>query len=364
MRILKTSAKSLEKRDVIEDFRDFAKRNQMRFYSAAQNFTISISTTNNLILKDTVGEVNNTAIGLGFRTMLWNGSKIEREEIKKRYDDLRASLKSNARMLSMIDRVNCYDCSKMDFIDSLEVKLLDEFKYLPGDSNQEKFDLIKNLKKELKISLKSNSKDSNDYKDHIDSLFRKDVKYSKLSADLLSLQELLDNRKGFKLEIAGAVAIDFPDNKTNRSFIPQYGVWVTPSYQPSKTNWIEFLGIFKYQGYELDFYRSFLSDNQIPKSSIDVGIKLVLKADKFSFEIETLNRWLDNEVLSDNGSFENQSITDKKNVLRLSYRLSDNLLLSYDFGENFEVPAINNGNLVSLIGLNYGVGQAKKKNID
>jgi len=329
-----------------------------------QNFTISLATSNNLIIPDTIGQ-KNTSLGIGMRTMVWRGTKLEKEALDARYSALQEDLKFTTRLLPVVMSITCDNCTREDYVDQFTAEVyVNRNDIFPNSlSENEKLHTIDELKQHLLKNLESRSEDGSSYRDYIDELAENEY-FSELKSNLLSLQEMIADRKGFKLEVAAAMAIDFPTNESDFSVIPQFSFWATPSYQPFDTEWIEFLGILKYQTFHLDYYRSILQQSEYQKNAFDVGLKLVLKGEKLSFELEGVSRRERNFFTEDNLVFRERTESNSKYVARLNYRLSDNLVLTYDFGRDFNLAGITDNNLISQFALNYAIGALKKKDID
>lgn len=329
-----------------------------------QNFTVSLATSNNLIVPDSIGQ-KNTSLAVGLRTMLWRGTKLEKGTLETRYRALQEDLKFTTRLLPVLMNVDCQNCTKEAFVDQFTTQLfIQRNQVFPSSlSETEKLETIDQLKVHLLANLDSMSTDGSSYRAYIDDLAENKY-FSDLERNLLSLQEMIADRKGFKLEVAAALAIDFPTNETDFSTVPQYAFWVTPSYQPYDTGWIEFLGIVKYQGFHLDYYRSIVQQQEYQKNALDVGIKLVFKAQRFSFELEGVSRRERNFFTEDNLAFRERTESNSKYVARFNYRISDNLVLTYDFGSDFDLLGVSSNNLISQFALNYAIGAFKQKDIE
>jgi len=72
-------------------------------------FEVSLFT--NFILKDSLNE-KNTAIAIGMRTMLWRGTKAEKEALDNRYAFLRDDLTATTRIGFLAVRTPCDNCTK------------------------------------------------------------------------------------------------------------------------------------------------------------------------------------------------------------------------------------------------------------
>ncbi len=174
-----------------------------------------------------------------------------------------------------------------------------------------------------------------------------------------SLQEANLDKKGFMIELAGALVLDFPENNTNYSKVTKYAVWLTPGYRFKDVNGksgniIELLGVMRYLRNEAatDF-----SDN------IDLGLRAGIGIKKLSFSGEIIHRFqrvLVSET-TQNGFITKttKSLSDTRYDFNIEYKLSDKLVLAYTFGQNFTFNTEFAGNLISVASLNFGFGGPK-----
>lgn len=329
-----------------------------------QNFTISLATANNFILKDSLNG-KNSAIAVGMRTMLWRGTKAEKEALDNRYAFLRDDLSATTRIGFLSVRIPCDNCTKEAYWASLKsaMELQGMDRFFPAYVAKEYIsELMLKIEEDLMVNLEDTSEDGKDYANYIKTISEEKY-FSNLKENAQILTDMIADRKGFKLELAAALVVDFPSNETTFSTVPQYAFWVTPSYQPFDTSWIEFLGVAKYQGFHLDYYQPFINQNSYNKSALDLGLKLVLKSNKFSFELEGASRRATQEVRNLSNDFKTETISENKYVARINYRISDQFVITYDFGKDFSVLGDSPGSLISQFALNYALGAFKTKNL-
>ncbi|MEP7239039.1 MAG: hypothetical protein ABI685_14265 [Ferruginibacter sp.] len=169
-------------------------------------------------------------------------------------------------------------------------------------------------------------------------------KPSGTSTELKEINDIINEKPIFSLDVAGAYAIyGIGDSawKSGRS-----GIWTTlSSYIPLA------LGGEKINKnyFNLNFSLRYLFDNYhkdakgiISKNrSIDLGGKIAIELDKFSIGIESLYRF-------NNGVANSQNRT----VGIINYKVADNIYITGAFGKNFENP----NKLISLFGINWGFG--------
>jgi len=198
----------------------------------------------------------------------------------------------------------------------------------------------------------------------VDSLFNSsDIQpiIEKMEAASREIQGSLEDRVGFKVELAAALRNEFRDNSfSDNNTSPTAGFWITPSYLDEKLP-IEFLGAFRYIRDNQDFVDG--TNNIDWTSNVDVGMKLIYHVNKFSLEGEFIYR-TQTQVLEEqdqgNGftTRPERKTLDRKFDFSVAYQLSENLAISYTYGKNFDLPILA-GDLISALNLNFGVGGYK-----
>jgi hypothetical protein len=329
--------------------------------SFLQNLSFSISSSQNFILNDSV---KSNALGLGIRTMIWQGTKTEKDLVLTLYKDILYDLKVSVKIYKIADNLKCSDCDVDKLINHLIDEIEKEQKNIFSIKLPDK--VIKRLIKELKIYLKERIKSKDHFADSVESVFDE---FSKIDKKVKDINLYITDRKGFKLEIASALALDFPTNETDYSVVPKIGLWLTPSYQPFNKQWIEFIGVFRYFKYNLGFYEKYFPKQDVYDQSFDYGGKIALKWKKYTLEFEGVGR-SSKTILSKETDQNGITITKSKMnsdfqyVLNFNYQISENIILSYNFGKQFE-PMLNyKGNLISLLSLNFALNSPKSKVIE
>lgn len=341
--------------------------------SLIHNFSISIGSAENFIIPDSIGE--NSAIALGIRTMIWEGTKSEKAKLLKTLNELNIISSIGTNLFALADDIECDPCSKNEFIEDLASQIKVESKQFTklGIKENEVEIFVDILSAKLHEFLQTFETDINPKEEYLD-ILDNDFGDTFLNLDnlLLSLEELQANRKGFKLEIAFAMAIDFPTNNFEFSMIPKYGFWLTPSYQPFDSEWFEILGVIRYMGHNYNHYKQFLNEeNELFSftNSFDYGIKTDFKFNKLKASLELSGRRLKRNLsMTTNEDNTTTTISKKNNDIQyigtLSYNLTNNVVLTYNFGKQFDTPITTENNLVSLFGLNIGFGTPSQKNLD
>ena len=160
-------------------------------------------------------------------------------------------------------------------------------------------------------------------------------------------------RIGLFLDFASGFALDFPDNKFDKSLVSKAGAWLTGGYE-SGNRGFSFLGIGRYL-YQPD--KIFADDSGKIKarniSTFDAGARVALNAfqGKFSLNAEAIYR----SVLN-------------KNVIKPSWRFTFNAeysvglnqKITFAFGRNFNSTITKDGNLIAALNFIKGFGSNKK----
>jgi hypothetical protein len=180
---------------------------------------------------------------------------------------------------------------------------------------------------------------------------------SALAAALVNLNKyakgLKVERKGAFLDFAAGLALDFPDNSFNNSFVSKAGAWLTGGYEGGN-NAFSFLGIARYLFQPDKIYAD--DSGKIRSkdiSTFDAGARLSISGyqGKFNLSAEAVYR----SVLNDN-------------VIKPSYRLTFNAEYSVGFnqkitlaiGRNFDGTVTKAGNLIAALNFIRGFGSNKK----
>lgn len=170
----------------------------------------------------------------------------------------------------------------------------------------------------------------------------------------------IEDRVGFKLEVALALKRDYFNDQFSGSTTSNAGFWLTPSYIHENLP-IEFLGVFRYIHDNQDFVENGSTIDWT--KNVDFGFKLVYKVKKFSLEGELIYREqtqvLESIVDLNGFSFRPKRTTaDRKIDFTVAYQVNENISLSYTYGQNFELPVLD-GDLISGLNLNIGLGGYK-----
>ncbi len=313
--------------------------------------SISISTIriNNNI--DT--NIISTNIGIGYRTMIFNGQPLKRNK------DLIESIKLITLNQSFfVDSYNIvpyysFICKNIsELIDSIS----NNVELFWNDKSPQEIQDRMNIVNEIIIPYLKN-KTEFDYETGNEIILQElpdilsELKEYNIIKDAASeLENANKDNVGFFLEFAGAFVLDFPSSTFQYSKIPKWGIWLTPTYRLEDQSF-EFVGLMRFIKNEIP---SLFSDNY------DFGAKINYQLGKFSMSAECIGRYqtatIFQETVNDTTTTQKINSNDLKAVINVNYKIADNLILSYSFGQGFDLDSEFNNNLISVFSLNFGIG--------
>jgi Putative MetA-pathway of phenol degradation len=349
------------RKDVYVPMSDFATPSIGK--SLQQNLSFSIASTKNFIIHDTV---HRDAIGFGARTMLWQGSK---KEVKKVNDGIElARQKLALKNLVTQATLGLTTTTKADYISKVisalkknSRKLMSTAPLLFASGSVSKW--LNTLSDRLEAELGT---DASTYDSTLGSIVNS---LTAIETDAVALENMIKDRKGLKVEVATALAVVFPTNETDFSYLPTYSVWVTPSYQPFNQEHWEFVGVLRFNWLDRNFYTKYTSKQDIIDRNTDYGLRLVYKLGRFSVEAEGVGRRskvvVEKTTDPDTGLTTEVSRSDKdfQYILNFNYRISESIIVSYNFGKQFKPVLTSNQTLINMLTLNLGLGGPRKDDL-
>jgi hypothetical protein len=171
------------------------------------------------------------------------------------------------------------------------------------------------------------------------------------------LEKLNKEPVGHMLEFAMASSMDFLSADLKKTSLGKAAGWFTYTYRSEENDHHqgEFLASFRETYDRID---------TISKSYTDIGVRGVYQyKSKFSMSLEFLGRYrvdFDHCYDTNNKAFDcKHTRLDWRIFFNAEYKIMKNLSLTYGIGRDFDGNYVTNGNLVSLLGLNVGLGNAK-----
>lgn len=351
--------------------------------SLEQNLSFSIASTNKYVVHDTL---ETGAMGFGVRTMLWQGSKNENAAIVTSYGKLLTDLGISNRIYqvaaTMMEGKEAENVTRAIFVNELASTLILNQDNIFAGFQVSDGNLLRKIRRpyadysaiatswiqDFHAYLLEKLGDVATYEEYSEALADLVDEFVEVDYAIANLAALQSDRKGFKLEVAGALALNFPTNETDYSVISKWGFWLTPSYQPFKSDWFELLGVARFYWHNTDFYKAFVTPADVYNYNLDFGLRGVLKKGRVSFEAEMTGRYanviLDRQV-DDDGVTTTRSRTSKdyQYLFNVNYRINERMIVSYNFGKQFDPLLAFQGNLISMLSLNFGVGAPTVKDL-
>jgi hypothetical protein len=352
------------------DYKDYLKTNKDApvMETMARNFSFSMSTTQNFII-DNNNVIN--AAGFGVRTMILNGkpnpnvAKSFQSSLGKNQQFLDSEAKLNMAVSEFIANEKIESKNK----DSLITFLWKENKAMkiPEKVFNEVLNIIQRLPEIT---------DGEKFEDEFSQAFKKSITRPNFVKLQEELQNVKMNRVGLRWDIQAAMGSAFPTNSMSYSVVPRWGVWSNISYKPvldknkkdvttgkllERESHFEFIGMFRLLQNNNEFYSQFATEDSTFKAGnfVDLGGRIVYEFDKFTAEAEGIYRI--NNAVSSNELVQKNSL---KYVFNLNYNISENVVLSYYLGKEFDQTNLVNGDLISGLSINFGFGDMKVSDLE
>lgn len=335
-----------------------------------RNSSVSISSTQNFLLGDSSAS---NGIAYGYRTTIYLGNKKDREivtaylEVINQNKAISARIISKASELILIDEIK----SKAEFIERMRPVIEAEVSvyFQPETARQ----IIGEIMNEVQL-LPDNPVSGDPLPDSfldafnpiITNSINKQLKYDAIS----DFRNYIGERQGFMLDIAYAGLVNFPTNSFGYSVVPRQSIWLTPTYRfKDKLSKLKVMGVLRYEWYRLEYYNRFFPSSDFFKNNFDYGLAVSGEWRKFSIRFEVVGRSSNSETVvgqDENGNnlYIKDNSSDVQYMGTFSYRLTDEIALTYTLGEKFN-PILNpEETLVSLLSLNFGFGAPTTNDIE
>jgi len=240
-----------------------------------------------------------TGFALGFRTSLWSGTSTNRA-----VNAFDTAAKTLAQASSMINNAT----------DTLDKQLSEAIKNNPTKT-EELTALFTSKKAKIVQSIQASAS----YKAAV----------ALAEEELSGLIPQIQERNGFSLDFAGALAWKVPGKIIDSMSLNQWGIWLTPSYVLDECSFVA--------------VARFLQDNENSKNqNIDLGARFIYTIDKFAISAEAVLR-------SQKMGGQTESLTRVAGVLE--YQIMPNTWLQGTFGKDYQPSA--QGSLLAQLGLSF-----------
>ncbi len=165
--------------------------------------------------------------------------------------------------------------------------------------------------------------------------------------------ELKFRRYGWKLDLAGGIVLNYPNQNFDYSLLTRYGAWLTGGYETKQA--VNFLGVT----------RLMLNPNEMYKDKNDS----LRTGDNLNFDAGAKIEWTPQGGLSRfrmagegiyRTTLNNSAIDGRlRYTINLSYAVDKNTLLNFSVGKNFNSPTQYGGNLIAALNLLVGLGGSR-----
>jgi hypothetical protein len=321
-----------------------------------RNSSFSLASTQNFKLQDST---NTKSLSFGYRTSLYFGNNRDKEIIKKHIETLSRSQRVGSKIISELTMLSATSNfkTKREYLTAIHDKLTNRiYEVLDKKSMKEAEEITKNIY------------------DATDAL---PFDENNIDSFLISLSELIENkmmgsyeefksyifeRQGLSIDLAYALALNFPTNNFDYSEVPRQSLWITPSYKFSdKISFLKTTGVLRYEWYNKKYFENYFPDTKVYKNNFDYGFALLSQFKKFSIEFEATGRQSSSLLAtgtdaSGNTLYTKENASDFQYIGTFSYRLTEQIALTYQIGNSFKPVFSPNGTLVSLLSFNFGFG--------
>lgn len=320
--------------------------------------SFSVASTKSFMLGDSTS-TNGLAIGL--RTTFYLGNKADREKIQ--------SYKANSDKTKRIFNIISIKADELG--DNLSIQNRDDFLGEIKDTIIAAFRMYESEKEAIRIANKIlldsdtlpqyDPQKPDDFIDRFYVVINENLK----GEELMSVyNENIKERNGFSIDVAFASLLNFPTNEFDYSFAPKQSFWITPVYRfKGKLNFLKLMLVYRYEWYNLGYYKKFYPNNTIYKHASDYGFAISTEFNKFSLQFELVNRYSNTEIPTGANIYKGDNKLDTQHIGTFSFNLTDQVVLSYSVGNRFD-PILNPDNtIVSTLSINLGFGAPDKNTI-
>jgi hypothetical protein len=163
-----------------------------------------------------------------------------------------------------------------------------------------------------------------------------------LSAAIRALPE--DERVGLFLQVAGALAGYYPQNDFSAGRVGRAGAWGTVTYRAEVPR-VDVIGLARW----------LRDEAEVEQNAVDLGFRGVFRFNRLSASAEWVNRAAAEPA--DGADADAGGFSDSRRVVgQLEYRASDDLFVTFSFGQDFANVGDDREPLVAILGgqLHFG----------
>jgi hypothetical protein len=337
---------------------------KVNFDQIIRNSALSVASTQNFKLQDSTAT---KSVAFGYRTSLFFGNQQDKEILTKHVKDLTENQRIGSYLIAQLESLKDQSSftQKEEYLNGIKEKLTNRIYTVLKLKNTE---AAQEYVEKIYAETDSLPFDAN----QTDTFFTAfaDLTEKHVGGSYDEFKTYLKNRQGLLLDFACALHLNFPGNNFNFSEVPKYAVWLTPTYNFSKNlDFLKVSGALRYEKYYLNYFEKYFPDSDVFKNNLDYGFAAIGNFKKFGIGVEAMGRTRNSlvEVGQDGGGnplYQKKSNSDFQCIGTFTYQLTEQIVLSYQFGKAFKpVFTVNNGTTLSLLTLNFGFGGPDRNDV-
>ena len=333
------------------------------FGQIIRNSALSVASTQNFKLQDSTAT---KSVAFGYRTSLFFGNQQDKEILTKHIKELMENQQIGSFLILELEKLKDQSYTqKQDYLQGVKEALINRiYKVLNFKTKEQAQELVE----KIYAGTDSLPFDSNQTDTFFAAFADLTEKYVGGSYD--EFKSYIKNRQGLLIDFAAALHLNFPDNNFSFSEVPKYSVWLTPTYNFSKNlDFLKLSAAIRYEKYYRDYFKKYFPDSDVFDNNLDYGIAATGNFKKFGIGIEAMGRSRNSLIEAGqdgNGNtlYRKESGGDFQCIGTFTYQLTEQIVLSYQFGKGFKpVFTVNNGTALSLLTVNFGFGGPDKNDV-
>lgn len=326
--------------------------------------SFSLASTSNFLLGDSS---TSNALAVGYRTTLFVSNGADKRRLQSLEGHSKALQAITVKIIAaMEEQVNVRNVTDKNLLCQLIQPVAEEaVKESKLFSKADQQILVKEIILETK-KIDLNPANTDSFLDSFNALVDEKLEGESAFNDY---KRYIRERFGFSVDLAYAGLLSFPTNDFEYSFLTRQSIWVTPAYRfADKLSVFKVMGVFRHTWYNLDYYAQYFPLVKVYDKNFDYGLAINAGFDKFSMTFELAGRHSNSLVSAGLDSEGNQLYRKEKDkdiqyAGTFSYRLTDQIVLSYTLGSSFD-PILNpESTLISLLAINLGFGSPPNPSI-
>jgi hypothetical protein len=321
-----------------------------------RNSSFSLASTQKFLLQDSTVT---KSLAFGYRTSLFLGNKKDKKIVQGHIISLSNEQRIGSKILSELEsfrQKNTFK-TKKEYLTAIREILIDRItEVLQNNSRKDAEEIAQNIY----ASTDALPFDTNNIDPFFISLL--DLIEDKMMGNYDEFKSYIQLRQGLSIDFAYALFLNFPDNNFKNSEIPRQSLWVTPSYKFSdKISFLRATAVLRYEWYNLKYFDNYFPDTKVAENNFDYGIEITSEFKKFSLGFEATGRKSSSVIKActdtlGNTLYSKNNTSDFQYIGTFSYRLTEQIALTYQIGSSFKPVFSTTGTLISLLSFNFGFG--------